>query len=354
MILSQAEREQILTESQSHHQKNHLPPRLLELLYRHRLFKLFIPDEFGGRMTPVPKVAKIIEECAALDGSLGWLVNIGAGGGYFIGYLPEELAAELAASKEFVIAGSGFPSGKAQKTQGGYRLNGTWKYCSGAEHASHFTVAAELLDAKGNSIGKRAFLLQPEQVEVLHDWNAYGLEATGSHSIAVKDAIVPEELMFDLMQPPVRPEPIYAYPFVPFALVCFGAVVSGITKHYLAETKRLAEQHYGDWQQANNDRGRFFHQLLSEQQQEVEQATQAFHQATERSWQAHLEQTDELQQAHEALTTAARAMNRTCFEAATHLFYFSGMEAVMQDTLLNKLFRDLTTASQHVLLKEFK
>lgn len=96
---------------QSHEmeQTGQLTSQVLELIYDHNLFKLFVPGELDGNMTPLPDALRIFEETAWIDGSLGWLVNIGSGGGFFTSAISPEVSKTLFANREAVIAGSGFP-----------------------------------------------------------------------------------------------------------------------------------------------------------------------------------------------------------------------------------------------------
>lgn len=63
--------------------RGELAPEILESIYDHRLFKLFVPEELGGRMTSLPASLRLFEEASWIDGNLGWLITIGSGGGYF-------------------------------------------------------------------------------------------------------------------------------------------------------------------------------------------------------------------------------------------------------------------------------
>lgn len=90
-----------------------LPEDILTWIYDHKLFKLMVPIEFGGRPTPLPDLLRIFDELSAIDGSIGWLVHIGAAGGFFVPSFAKETARKLFAPREAVIAGSGFPAGRA-------------------------------------------------------------------------------------------------------------------------------------------------------------------------------------------------------------------------------------------------
>ena len=64
--------------------RGELAPEILEYIYDHRLFKLFVPEELGGRMTSLPAALRLFEEASWIDGNFGWLITIGSGGGILL------------------------------------------------------------------------------------------------------------------------------------------------------------------------------------------------------------------------------------------------------------------------------
>jgi hypothetical protein len=98
---------------------------VVELLFRERLFKCFLPTELNGLGLSLTETMQVIRECAYINGSLGWLVQIGNGGNYFASCFPEPISKELFSPLSAVIAGSGAPSGSAVKTM--RRLYIEWK-----------------------------------------------------------------------------------------------------------------------------------------------------------------------------------------------------------------------------------
>ena len=57
-----------------------LPAAIGEPLLQEGFFRLWIPRAYGGLELPLADALRIYEAAAALDGSLGWAVMIGAGG----------------------------------------------------------------------------------------------------------------------------------------------------------------------------------------------------------------------------------------------------------------------------------
>src|SRR5690606_14879798 len=105
---------------------------VVRALVQHRLFRLWIPLRYDGLELGLPDALEIYQAAARIDGSFGWAVMIGAGGGLFAAFLDEAPARTIFAPANAVIAGSGAPEGHAERGPGGYRVRGRWRYASGA------------------------------------------------------------------------------------------------------------------------------------------------------------------------------------------------------------------------------
>lgn len=363
-----------------------LPPDILEGMYEERLFKLFVPDELGGRMTPLPAAARIFEQAAYADGSFGWLVTIGSGGGFFAATLPEKTAGALFADRRAVIAGSGHPTGVAVPVPGGYRVSGSWKYCSGAGFASFFTancrVRRERLSAADGGAGGmaenipdnmarstvedttrgaagdtvadavpeiRSFAFLPEQVEIVRDWAAMGLKATESHTIRVLDAFVPAERTFDIASPPRYDDPVYRYPFIPFAQVSFAAVAIGLGRRFLDEAGALGDAKRSEWDRAYSGRYERLTERIAARRRELDDAAEAYRCETESSWAAFVGRGELSEEAVQKVGAACKAAARTATAGAHDLLPSLGMTALMEHEPVNRAWRDLHTAAQHGL-----
>src|SRR3984893_5436060 len=123
-----------------------LPKYVVRALVQHGLFRLWIPKRCAGFELDLSEALQIYEAAARLDGSIGWAVMIGSGGGLFAAYLDSSTANGIYARPEAVIAGSGAPDGRAQRERGGYRVSGCWHYASGAHYATTFTGNCLVMD----------------------------------------------------------------------------------------------------------------------------------------------------------------------------------------------------------------
>jgi alkylation response protein AidB-like acyl-CoA dehydrogenase len=224
-----------------------LPQAIAGPLLREGFFRLWIPAANGGLELPLGDALRIYEAAAAVDGSLGWAVMIGAGGGMFAAWLPVAGAQELFSPPLALVAGSGAASGFAERVPGGYRVRGAWRFASGAHYASVFTAACvvtvggqPVLDAAGKPL-VRAMSIAPADVRILETWDATGMRGTGSHDFEVHAALVPEHHSFSVItDAPRETGPLYQLPFTVLTELPVSAVGLGIARHALQEFKRSA------------------------------------------------------------------------------------------------------------------
>ena len=218
-----------------------LPEAIAAPLLRAGFFRLWIPRAYAGLELPLPEALRIYEATAAVDGSLGWAVMIGAGGGLFAAWLPEQGARELFTPPAALVAGSGSPAGSAERVPGGYRVRGRWRFASLAHQASVFTAACivtqggrTVLDAAGEPL-VRAMAIAPADVCILDSWDPCGMRGTGSHDFEVHEAQVPEHHSFSVITDAPRERgALYRLPFGVLTELPVSAVGVGIARHALA------------------------------------------------------------------------------------------------------------------------
>ena len=323
-----------------------LSPFVLDFIYKEKLFKLFVPKEAGGKMLSLPDALRIFEEAPRIDGNLGWAVTIGSGGGYFYAYMQTKTAKKVFTDKRAVIAGSGHPSAIAVKAKGGYNVTGQWKYASGAPYATAFTANAML---KGSN-KMLAFTFSPSQVAILKDWNAFGMRATESHSFRVTNAFVPNDMTFDLSNNNIYyKSPIYQYPFLQFAETSFAAVAIGLGKHFIEEAHSMLKNYKTVWG-AKSERYRFVKAKIKHAEQTMQETIETFYAVADKSWDKMLKEDKLKEKLQHKVSKTSCQTSRVMLACADELIQYLGMQAVMQDSNINRVWRDMHTACQHVLL----
>jgi alkylation response protein AidB-like acyl-CoA dehydrogenase len=330
-------------------QSARLPPALCEALQQEGFFRLWIPAAHGGLELCLGDALKIYAAAAAHDGSLGWAVMIGAGGGLFAAWLPDRGAQELFAPAGALVAGSGAPSGFAERVPEGYRVRGAWRYASGAHHASVFTAACVVTsggsperDAAGQPL-VRAMAMSPADVTILDTWDATGMRATGSHDFAVHEALVPEHHSFSVLtDAPRAPGPLYRLPFSVLTELPVSAVGVGIARNALQQFARtLPEQKSpGGGYAAVNTR-------FAQAQAVVELAAAAVAALAEEAWRT-VSAGGVLDAIQLARITATCCLSQEQLRHAIgELASVAGMRAIDRGGAFSRAWRDLQTLGAH-------
>ncbi|MFC3560461.1 acyl-CoA dehydrogenase family protein [Pedobacter jamesrossensis] len=333
-----------------------LHPEILEQAYQENWFKLFVPEIYSGAGKKLPEILRLEEELAEADGSLGWTITLCAGAAWFAGFLAPELAGEVFADRKVCFAGSGAVGGIAVKTRNGYLINGHWKYASGALHATIFTAncllknedESDILDQDGNP-KVMSFILKKDEVEILPGWSYFGLIATGSHAFEVKNLVVPVNRTFKINNDIKVADQGFDYPFLQLAETTLAVNSLGMVNHFIRLVEDLFLNRSG-LKRYNEAQIEFFTSELNRCKGEVESLKTEFYKSFDESWEQLLENKiiDEKKLAE--VSSVSRKLAHACRRAADTLFPYCGLEAAKKDSEINRVWRDIHTASQHALL----
>ncbi|MGM9475125.1 acyl-CoA dehydrogenase [Pedobacter sp. GSP4] len=333
-----------------------LHPELLELAYQENWFKLFVPAVYAGPNKKLPEILRLEEELAEADGSLGWTVTLCAGAGWFAGFLDPALAAEIFADRTVCFAGSGAIGGVAVKTDKGYLVNGQWNYASGALHATIFTANCTMKDEAGADIlaenGEpevKSFILKKEEVNILPGWSYFGLVATGSHAFEVKDLKVPHNRSFTINEDIAVGDTGFDYPFLQLAETTLTVNNLGMANHFIKLVEKSFHSRTG-LRRFNEEQVKFFTQELNRCKLEIKQLRKNFYTAFDESWDQLLKDGKIAEDQLTEVSSVSRKLAHACWRAASTLFPYCGLEAARKGTEINRVWRDIHTASQHALL----
>lgn len=218
----------------------------LAVIYANKWFKIFVPKQYGGLAMSLPEALRLEEYLARIDGSLGWTVTLCAGANFFAGYIDPALAQQVFCNETVCLGGSGAATGTAEVLADGYRVNGYWKYATGAPHLTHFTANCklvqngQLLTNENGQAVMRSFIFTKEEVMVHPDWNTIGLVATASHNFEISNVIVPKERAFMIdAKHCFFDDPLYQYPFLQFAETTIAVNSLGMAEHFIDEVHRV-------------------------------------------------------------------------------------------------------------------
>jgi indole-3-acetate monooxygenase len=125
-------------------QERRLPMHLVREMQRAGVFRMAMPQAWGGPELDFLTQLRVIEALSIADASAGWCTMIGVDGGYLTAYIDQAVAREMYRDLDAVTAVTFAPPGKAVKTRDGFVVNGRWPFGSGCQHATwligHFLV----------------------------------------------------------------------------------------------------------------------------------------------------------------------------------------------------------------------
>ena len=239
----------------NHHRRPH--PEVFAALARAGLLRLIAPGHYNGGGAASEEFLTLIETIARVDGSAAWTaMTINEEVGIASAWLPaDSMAGLLHSQPDVIIAGSGVALGTARRVDGGWLINGRWKFVSGVPVADRVVLASRVVTGDDSGDGgdpdggapRRArqvcvTLTPVSDVTIEDTWHVAGLRGSGSNDVVLTDVFVPDTWagVFGPGDPSVPRTPYYCLPNslrFPFPKV---GVAVGVARHAMAAFDELA------------------------------------------------------------------------------------------------------------------
>ena len=318
------------------YKQSYLTQKRLDFLYDNNWFKMYVPKDYGGLELSLTEGAKILTKAATLQGGLGWTLNLGAGANWFSGFFSDSTAKSLFSSPNAVIAGSGFASGTYETDETKVILNGKWSRCTGAAHASMFS-----LNAKSDKGKITSFVVPREQAKLSDDkWPIFGLKNTSSHTIELNKVEIPKEYGFQINDIKNHEDyAVYHIPFESFARICMSSSFIGIVKCLvrIIEYDLLSKK-----PEMAIDIQKILKLILKSEAKRNELSEELSSLSFDREVSTSFES---------QLKTQLGENNELLYELVQQLFFKGGLPFVEEDQLIHWAYRDVLTGVQHYMVK---
>jgi alkylation response protein AidB-like acyl-CoA dehydrogenase len=334
-----------------------LPAELSAAIAEAGLYRLCVPAALGGGEAHPRVLVEAIEALAEGDAAAGWCLAISATSGSLAGYLREDAAREVYGPPLGVVGGVFAPTGRAVADGDRFVVNGRWRFASNCENCDWLMGGCVVLDGDAPrllSSGRpdiRLVLFPRADVEVIDTWHVSGLRGTGSHDMAVSDLEVPAERSASLISDaPLVGSPLYTFPAFGLLAIGIAAVTLGIARSALndvlelagAKTPTLSTRKLAQRPATQSEVARAEATLSGGRALLVETIDEAFEAAA----------------AGGAISLEIRARLRM---AATHAvecatsavdaaYRLAGGSAIYETSPLQRRFRDVHAATQHMLV----
>lgn len=330
-----------------------LPDDVVKLLRDAGMFHIAFPAWVGGGDHDPVTAARVVEELATGDASAAWCVMLSAQMGGFAGFFPEDEAKTVFGDGQ-IAASSARPIGRAVAKDGGYTVSGRWPFASGSSHANWFGAECTIYDgdekrkdADGNDVTR--MLMVPRADVALHDtWFTTGLRGTASNDFSVESTFVPHTRGVQmLVDPPLVDRPIHramSLVFINHASHSIGiARASILVATELIRTKRG----WGDKPLRENPR---LQAALAESIIAVESARSHLYAKSSELWQEAVDGRDGNAALRSHVRLAASHGARASLHAVDVLHGILGTSSIFATSPLERHFRDIRTASTHVMI----
>jgi 3-hydroxy-9,10-secoandrosta-1,3,5(10)-triene-9,17-dione monooxygenase len=216
-------------------------------------FDILKPRRHGGAELDPLIFLRVCIEIARHCGASAWVLAIVGIHNWRLALYPDQAAVDVwsgGGKPSSLIAASTPPSGKATRVPGGFRISGRWPFASGVDHCGWAFLAAKVpVGTEGRVALQYLFLVPRQDFEIEDDWHVAGLKGTGTNTIVVADAFVPDHRASSeadtarLRRDPASSHdgPLYRYPWGLMLAYAVAAPAIGIAgaalDHYIGSAR---------------------------------------------------------------------------------------------------------------------
>ncbi len=229
-------------------QLRHMPAWAVKEMVDAGIYRMVVPAELGGEDLLARKQIEVIEAAAAIDGSVGWCVQINSEiNALVLRQMDPEFAHEVCDDWNYLVcSGLGDPNGEfpgreAKREGDGWRVTYQGAFASGCHSATwNLILTSDTIDPATGEAAAAAFMIPKGEFEIIDTWDMAGLRGSGSHDVRIVGYVPPEHVLPQaaLASTKVWENPTYRNPIqVPYNK---GAVALGIARGTLDAFTELA------------------------------------------------------------------------------------------------------------------
>jgi len=209
----------------------------IEALAAAGIFRLRVPERYGGYECDTRTLVDVATELGRGDGSAAWTASVYWIPTWMACMFPDQVQDELFSTPDVRVCGTLSPSAMAVPADGGVVVNGKWGFVSGALH-SHWQEIIAVLIGGGGEPEPVVALVPMSDLHIIDDWHTSGMKGSGSISTVAQDVFVPQErvlpigaiLMGKTASPRNAAAEIYRAPLLPVASASSLGCVLGLAK----------------------------------------------------------------------------------------------------------------------------
>ena len=335
------------THAEATESSRRLDARVVEALKASGSFRLFVPTQYGGIGLGVLDILKHLRDLSAADGAAGWCAAIASTTSHVAGSVDRAWAEAIFRNPAGVTGGAFAPTGTATRTPDGDLLvNGKWAWGSGSQHCDWLCGGTK--DPDGVF---RIVFFPAGEANIIDTWQSSGLRGTGSHDFEVAALRVPEGCWSLPVGANVQvDDPLARMPMYTLFAGSIASVMLGIARRAIDEISELALTKRPTGSSKSLIEASSTHVDVGKAEGLWRSATAWLDDEVGQAWTS-VVAGDRVSVSRRASVRAAASHASTSARQATDLAYdLGGGTSVYATSPLQRCFRDVHTASAHIMV----
>jgi 3-hydroxy-9,10-secoandrosta-1,3,5(10)-triene-9,17-dione monooxygenase len=325
-----------------------------------RFFEMLKPKAYGGYEMSLTTAMEVVRLLASASPAIAWVAALLIIHNWEIALVDPRVAEEIWGNDpDATISSSYAPFGKAEKVEGGYRVNGSWAWSSGCDACTWAVVGVMFpADNQFGVVQKVMIIPRSDYTIDQNSWDMAGMQGSGSKTVIVKDAFVPEWRVHDVMESfegrnpgsETFTAPIYKVPFGAIfawslATLCIGMAEGAIELY--ADHMRKRHHAYNGKAMALNP----YTQLKLGEAAAMVSAARGSQMKDFGEMLEYVSRSEPIpHSARIAYKSNAAFAARLATDALTKVIKAAGGSAFNRSNQLQRLFRDIHTGSNHAFI----
>lgn len=328
-----------------------LAEAVVTALRSHGFWRMRLCREAGGLELPITAQIAVLAALAAEDSASAWCTMVVNTAVAVIGAtMPQAAVDHLFAEGVPACTIVATPGGTATPAEGGYILNGSWRL-AGAIHHAGWVHGCALIDRDPSRL--LPFVVPVEAVTLLDSWNVVGLAGTGSNDFTLTDHFLSAKLAGREYQPFGQVRGQRRYDRVDVAVIDSYqhlAFAIGVARRALRELRIIlgsppVGRPIGDRELVQEQFGRAVVRL-----QAVEALAFSLYDRIDAAALGQAQHWyDDERHLPRVLAAQASELALECVQLA---FRRSGLAALHQPNIFDKLLRDMNVAANHMVVDD--
>src|ERR1017187_5634914 len=223
-----------------------LPREVVEAIREAGFPRHFVTEAWQGERGTFRAYASAVASMGEIDASAAWSASIAASMGRMAAYLPAEGQQALwERGPDVFVCGTLQPAGTAAPSPGGWAISGRWPFVTGVHFSDWALLTCRTQSTTDGGGELRTFLVPRSAYSIEEIWRSPGMCATGSDTLVVSGARVPQGCTFARQtlhdgKPSAADGAVYAIAHEAVSGLVFAAPLLGAARGALAEWIRSA------------------------------------------------------------------------------------------------------------------